>query len=587
MSAARAEGPTSGGAAAIDFSAERYHAHINLLASDLLKGRDTGSDGIDIAAGYIAGQFAAIGLQPGGTDGTYFQEFTLNLGGKMKDTTTLTFSGAELPALSRGTNWTAYGWSSQGAFEGDVVFVGYGIVNPEKNYDDYAGVDVKGKIAFMLRREPAGWRAEGGPGFSRHSWFGSKANLAKEKGAVGMIVVNQATEDQDTLGGSARSGENYEISAVQVKREVADALLKAAGMEPLADVQKKLDAGTNGSKPLGAIHAAGAVEFEGLPARNVIGVLPGTGPNADEYVVIGAHYDHVGEQGGQIHNGADDNASGTSGVIEVARAMALTPGRNRSLLFMTFTGEEKGLLGSAQYCRTPTVPIEKIACMMNMDMIGRFSSEETQADNHLWVEGLGTGDSFKAIVDRQTKACGFEAYNPDESARGPSDHASFYEAGVPSLFFFTGLHPDYHQPGDDAPKINAVGGANIARLVYNIALELANPPARPVFARVDTPARISLGQGQGGGRPRVFLGIVPGEDDGKKGWLISGVSAGGPAEKGGMKAGDRIVAVNGQDVNNLGEYRKSVEGKKGGDEVEVKVLRGTEALTLKLTLSGG
>lgn len=571
------------GGGGVEFSAERYLRHITLLAHDRLKGRDTGSSGIDIAAGYIAGQFTDIGLKPGGTDGSYFHEFKLNFGGKLADSASLSFSGVEVPQLSPGQNWTAPGWSAEGTFSGDVVFVGYGIIHPEKNHGDYAGVDVKGKVAFMVRREPAAWRSEGGS-FSRHSWFATKVGLAREKGAVGVIFVNQATEQADSLSGSAMDRANYRLPAVQVKREVADALFKAAGMDSLAAVQQKLDAGTTCSQLMGTIRVNGAIAFEGTPARNIIGLLPGTGPNADEYVIIGAHYDHIGEQGGQIHNGADDNASGTAGVIEVARAMAATPGRNRSAMFITFSGEERGLLGSAQFCADPTVPLDRIIAMLNMDMIGRLADTH---ENMLAIQGLGTGDCFKEIVDRHAKAMNFD-FLPDDSARGPSDHASFYNAGIPSLFFFTGIHPDYHQPGDDTPKINAIGGANVAHLVYNIALDLVNRPARPVFARVDSAPDIFRGQRPGaasGARPRAVLGVVPAPDDGQRGWLIASVSPDMPAAKAGMKDGDRIIRIGERAVNNLADYLKAIEDKKPGDEIEITVLRGTEETRLKATLT--
>lgn len=587
------ENPSTGGTyrattSGVEFTAARYHQHVEVLAHDLLRGRDTGSDGIDIAAGYLAGQFASIGLKPGGPDGTYFQDFTLSLGGKVLESTTLTITGAEAPALARGETWTPFGWSSQGSFSGDLVFVGYGVTNPEKNYDDYAGVEVSGKIVFMLRREPASFRAEGAesPAFSRFSWFASKARLAKEKGAVAMIVTNQATEDADVLPGSAMDGQNYGIPAVQVKREVAEALLKAAGMEPLAEVQRKLDGGLTRSQAMPGVSASGQIAFEGTSARNVLGVLPGTGLNADEYIVIGAHYDHIGDSRGAINNGADDNASGTAGVIEVARAMALTPNRNRSLLFMGFTAEERGLLGSAHFCANPTVPVEKIVAMLNMDMIGRLSDDSANDQNHLYIQGLGTGDVFKDLVARQSKACGFMQFNPDDSARGPSDHASFNNVGVPSLFFFTGLHEDYHAPGDDTPKINVDGGARIARLVYEIGLELANADKRPVFARVDTPADIrrgSVGSRTGTRGPR--LGIMPGADDGKKGYPVARVLAGMPAEKAGMKEGDRILRIGDAEVNGQQDLVRAIEGKRAGDELEVRILRGTEEMTLRIILA--
>lgn len=628
------------------FPAERYLSHVAFLAHDMLKGRGTGSDGIDIAAGYIAGQFAAAGLLPGGVDGTYFQPFPMSMGGKIGEKTFLALAPISAEGSAGATAGTAgenaspdtgrapadtppatpadaaaadagghealelrkdfipFSFTGNGAFEGGLVFVGYGIINPEKNWDDYRDLDVKGKVVLMLRRQPASW---GSANASAHAMFTTKVALAAERGAAAVLIVNQdpGHGGSDVLMPIGGVSTNSRIPAVHVKREAADRWLAKAGKPSLSDLQAKLDAGEQAGFAADPLQVKGHVELETTEARNVIGLLPGTGPHKDEYVVVGAHYDHLGENRAGINNGADDNASGTAGVIEVARNMAQAPYRDRSLLFMTFSAEELGLIGSRHFCEQPTVPMEHIAAMVNMDMIGRLSDDYA---NLLAIQGLGTGGGLADLVDRHAKSLGFY-YLPDNSARGPSDHASFYEAGVPSLFFFTGLHPQYHRPADDAPLINGDGGARVAHLVFDIALDLVNAPERPAFQKVDQPANIfrrgpdprkppepaadgsapdaAAAAPADGAAQRPVLGIVPpDEEDSGPGWLVGGVMEGGGAQKSGIKPGDRILAINGIAITDFEAYGKALAGKKVGDHVEVEIQRGQEKLKVDVVLSG-
>jgi hypothetical protein len=563
---------------------EHYLAHVSLLAHDELGGRGTGSDGIDMAAGYVAGQFAAADLLPGGPAGTYFQPFTIPSDPKLKAETRFTVQGrTEQPVLRQ--DYVPFGFSAKGSFEGEVVFVGYGISDADHNYDDYAGMDVADKVILMLRREPPGL-AEGSR-FSRHATFESKMKLAAEKGAIAVLIANQepAADDIDSLTPFGGRAKPESIPALHVSRGLANELATSGGLPSLSDLQKVLDEEhCNVSAALKDVSVNGEVAYEStdILARNVIGVLPGLGPHAKDFIVIGGHYDHLGTRRGDIHNGADDNASGSAGVIEVCRALAQASYRDRSLLCMTFTGEEMGLLGSAHFVKDPTVPLDAIVAMINMDMIGRWNPDDE--DNKLGIQGLGTGATFKEIVDRRTAEAGIE-FLPDPSARGPSDHASFYEAGIPSLFFFTGVHSDYHQPGDDVEKINAEGGARIATLVSRIALDVINAEAPPVFAKVNQPAKIFRGAaGLGGG---VVMGVMPDMEDesNEPGWRIAGVMPGGGADKAGMKSGDRIVRIGDQPINTMSDYRKATTDKKAGDVISVIVRRGKEELTLNVELA--
>jgi hypothetical protein len=633
------DAPATGAESGIDFPAERYLGHVRFFADDFLKGRGTGSDGIDISAGYIAGQFAAHGIEPGGENGTYFQEFSISRGARLLPETTLTFAGVDIEAKLN-EDYVPFGFSAAGTFDAPLVFVGYGVTNTLKRHDDYAGVDVSGKVVLMFRREPPGWGDEEDD-YSGHAMFDAKAWLAARRGARAVLVVNQnpGPEGDDRLFRFRGSGERYELPMLHVKRALAELLLAGSGLPALDDLQKTLDAdGGHASAAVEGVAAGGNVAFEvqTMLARNVIGKLPGTGPHANEYIVIGGHYDHLGERRGDIHNGADDNASGTAGVIEIGRALARTTNRDRGVILMAFTGEELGLHGSRHYTRNPTVPVESIVAMLNMDMIGRLDHDSTQ--NMLTIHGVGTGDSYRAMVDRITSAAGI-TYLPDDSAIGPSDHEAFYRAGVPSLFFHSGLHPEYHRPGDDIEKINAEGGAEICRLVYDVAVELIGAGQRPTFVEVNRPANIfrsgrpddlptagaaralahaaaaengpdetgSVGSsgarhattdaapGEGtdatrlasGERPQVFLGIMPDaqDDSDERGIPVNRVLPDGPAYKAGIRDGDRILSIDGRTIAGFEDYVAATQGHKPGDVVPVRVLRGQTEISVDVELA--
>jgi Zn-dependent M28 family amino/carboxypeptidase len=570
----------------VSISSERILDHIAFLAHDELEGRGTGQDGIDLAAGYIAGQFAVAGLKPGGPNGTFFQRFTI------PDDPTLTEETRFLAEGSSGTriepklraDFTALSLSAEGDFDAPACFVGYGCINPDKSYDDYAGINVTGKVVLMLRREPPGWGAEAGE-FSTHARFETKVRLAKDKGAVAVVIANQKPTDEgvDVLMPFGRSRGTEGIPAIHVKRDVMNQLLATGGLQMLDALQDVLDkSGSNVSADLSGIKVSGKIVIEGkeLIARNVIGILPSAGRQSDEYIVIGGHYDHLGVRRGRIYNGADDNASGTAAVIELAHTLSKIPRRDRCILFMAFSGEEIGLEGSRYFTKNPTVRIDSIRAMINMDMIGRLDSS-TDA-NMLAIQGLGTGSSFKEIVARATDAISLR-YIPDDSAIGPSDHDAFYRAGIPSLFFFTGEHSDYHQPGDDIEKVNAAGCAQIAGLVGRIALDLLNGQEAPKYVEVTEPAKLFRSSAGGG----VVMGILPDMDDesGKKGWRVGQVIPNGGAAKAGMKSGDRIIHIDGLAISGMSDYRDATKEKKPGDTITVVVLRDEQEIALNVELA--
>ena len=582
----------------------RFQAHIDYLASDELGGRGVGSEGIELAADYIARQFAAAGVEPAGDDGTFFQTFNMALRRELTDEAALSFGSDGSTEVSAprtlGTDFAPLSFSSDDEFDGDVVFCGYGIsAQQDKAYDDFVHVDLSGKVALMLRREPASWADENGNP-TPHAMFRNKVYNAKDRNAVAVLFVNPDPTDGESdilIEFDGSQPDAYGIPAMQITRELANEVLAAGGLQSLNDLQRRLDTGSMASAPLEGVRASGksGLKKTTAPTRNVVGLVRGKGTLADEYVVIGAHYDHLGirkpmmrvfKQGKlvredrppAIHNGADDNASGTSGLIEIARLFAGEPAPDRSILFIAFTAEESGLHGSKYFVDHPIAPIDRMVAMLNMDMIGRLD-----ADDSVEVFGVDTGDSFRRSVESTARRLGLKiAASPD--AGGRSDHAAFVRSEIPSLHFFSGQHSDYHKPSDDSEKINADGGARIAALVHRVARRIADTNARPVFQQV----RANKGEEEAGGTPtyRVVMGLAPGYgDDGKPGMPVDAVNPDGPADLAGMKPGDRIIRIAEKDVANIYDYMGATRNNSPGDVVEVVVLRGDKEVTLQVTLS--
>jgi len=576
----------------------RFQAHIDYLASDKLEGRGVGSRGIDLASDYIARQFTSIGLEPAGDDGTYFQTFSMTLRRTLTDESRLAFGGDKIERR-QGTDYIPFNFSSDDSFSGGVVFCGYGITNPDKTYDDYKDLDLTGKVALMLDGEPPSWADEGGQP-TRHSMHRNKVYNAKDRGAVAVLIVSpKPTEgESDRLTEFVAEGADaYGIPAFHITRAFVDDRLTAARVGSLDELQKKLDVGGFASSDLAHAQANGKAGFKktSAPTRNVLGIRRGVGPLTDEFVVIGAHYDHLGirkpmmrkfkagkllpdDVGPQIHNGADDNASGTSGLIEIARMFTAAPPTNRSILFIAFTAEESGLHGSKYYIEHPSAPLEKTAAMLNMDMIGRLKP----GDDHVQVFCVQCGNGFLEILEPGARDVGL-TISPAVDEGGRSDHATFVRKQIPSLHFFSGNHSDYHQPSDDSNKINATGGARIARLVYETAKDLADRDARPEFQIVKSEKKERSAETT---TFRVVMGLTPNyTDDGTPGMGVDAVSSEGPAELAGMKAGDRIIRISGKSVANVYDYMAATRNNKAGEVVDVLVLRDGREHALKVTLA--
>ncbi|RME54017.1 MAG: M20/M25/M40 family metallo-hydrolase, partial [Deltaproteobacteria bacterium] len=441
--------------------------HVAFLADDDLAGRGICTPGLDTAAAYIADAFRSAGLEPAGSSGSYFHSFEATVGVTLTGENHLIVKrGGETLPLELDEDFIPFGFSESGAFHDiEVVFAGYGITDPEQGYDDYAGLDVTGKAVLVLRHEPprgkdAGW--------SHHALFRTKAQNARAHGAAAILIVNDPRshpegEEEDELV-ALRQGGRIGITALHLRERAGAHLL---GDLDLAALQKEIDETRKpASRPLPDLRIDLAVSLERRKCmtKNVVGLLPG---NSDEYVVIGAHYDHLGMGGTSslatdekpaIHNGADDNASGVAGMLELARVFAAegTPPQ-KNLLFIAFTGEESGLLGSAAFVRETKIPLDRITAMINLDMIGRMR------DNRLTIFGVETATAFREIVERTTPGLTVTTHG---DGYGPSDQTSFYVKKIPVLFYFTGAHRDYHKPSDDVEKINVAGMARVTHAVY-------------------------------------------------------------------------------------------------------------------------
>jgi Peptidase family M28/PDZ domain/PA domain len=574
---------------------ESYLAHIRFLASPELKGRLTGTPELNQAADYIAAQFSKAKLQPIG--GSYFQDFEVTARTGLGDGDALILrTGASPRQLKQGVDFVPLNLSANGNTSAEIVFAGYGITAPEYHYDDYSGIEARSKIVLVIRHEPQENDEKSvfsGKDLTEHASFSSKIVNAKLHGAKAVLLVNDlpthaGNPDQLAVFEPLMATEDYGIPVEQVTAIVADELL-AGSKENLGVLIGKID---QDLKPHsfalpGDLAATLTVQLkqEKRSVHNVAAYWPG---QTDEYVILGAHYDHLGlgqqdslapSQVGKVHPGADDNASGTAGVIELARSVAARGGQRRGYLFLCFAGEEEGLLGSAHYAAHPLKPLAGAVAMINMDMIGRLR------DNKLYVGGVGTGSTFKTLVAKATQDTGFQADESEVGGYGASDHTSFTSKQVPTLFFFSGLHSDYHKPSDTWDKINAPDAVRVLQEVSEIAAALADAPDRPSFVRVaENPHAGHTGDAGGGGYGPYF-GSIPDFGSPPHGVRFSDVHEGSPAGKAGLKAGDILVEFDGKPVENLYDFTYALRQHKPGDKVLVKVLRNGASVVANVLLT--
>lgn len=573
--------------------ATRYLDTVKTLASPDMEGRGAGTKGIDKAAHVLEQRYQSLGLDPAGTQG-FFQRFTVTTGARLTANNSMNEEiGGKHRALKLNDDFVPFSFSSSGEVAGGLVFAGYGASADEFGYDDYSGLDVKGKIVVLLRYEPSGFAAKSGnQGLTRHAALITKAINARNHGASAVIIVNGKLGDgeQDLLTrfGSLSGPEDAGILLLQVKNTVAQEWFAAAG-KSLAAVQNEINAGT---KPESfafpeSVFLALDVHVDTVHATvsNVLAYLPG---KTDEYVIVGAHYDHLGygnadslapSQIGQIHPGADDNASGTAGVLELARLFAPYKGKlPRGILFESFAGEELGLLGSAHWTQQPTHPLDKAVAMVNMDMIGRIKDEK------VFVGGVGTGSTFQTILADAQKSSPFH-FEYSQGGYAASDHTSFVARKIPVLFFFSGLHSDYHKPSDTWDKINAPDAAHLLDFISVVIEQIDTAAERPKFITVaaDDPHSGVTGNGGGGGYGPWF-GSIPDFGQSENGVRFSDVQPGSPAAKAGLKAGDVLVDFSGKAIHNLYDFTDALRASKVGEVVTVTVLRDGKPLKAPVKL---
>jgi len=570
-----------------ELAANDIHYHVNYLASDSLEGRLSGTEGCEKAAAYIEAEFARFGLQPLGDNNGYEQKFDfigeVTLGAKNRITLQ---RGGRDTTLAIHRDFIPAGFSASDSVSGEVVFAGYGIAAAKLNYDDYAGIEARGKIVLALRYSPASNNPHAS--FAEFEPMRYKALQARQHGAKALLVVN--ITDSTTRSPASlprlhfdRSAGDAGLPVAYITVEMADWLLAESG-QTIENLKTHIN---KNQKPqsLAISGSRAAVIAEIKPERrvsaNIIGKLAGSDSSLQEQaVIIGAHYDHLGrtiegamdpDNAGQIHNGADDNASGTAGVLELAQYFAAPEKRpRRSLIFMAFSGEELGLLGSAHYADHPTFPLAQTTAMINMDMVGRMR------DSLLVVHGIGTASRWRELMERVNQPPQFQLMLKNEG-RGPSDHASFYQKNIPVLFFFTNHHEDYHRVTDDANKINTEGEARILRFIARVVAEVANQDSTLHFTKAESEQPVMRGF-------RVSVGTIPDYAAEVEGMKISGVRKESPAEKAGLQSGDIIIKFGKIDVKNVYDYTYALGEFSPGQKVPVVVKRGNQTVTLTVIL---
>ena len=593
------EHPIADALASVDEDVRLYDEHIVILASPYMQGRLPGTPGMERAKDYVEDCVTRYGLEPAFNGGASYRD-PFELGGGWKVTTeqlaALGKNGSATFEADKDYVFTALGGS--GSILAQAVFVGYAIDDGPEGFTSFGDdTDLAGKVAVMFRFEPmddTGRSVWTGGAWSGAASFTAKLRAVRERGAAAAVIINPPGTDDPRAGRLDRfetsGGTRDAFPVMMMTPEAGDrlfALSKAGGTA--ADWRKKADKGDAPTELGVAMTVVGKGERIPTMAENVGGVIPGKGALADEWIVVGAHLDHLGMGHfgsmvgpGKVHLGADDNASGSAGLLVAAKALSERLAHDdtdrRSILFLWFSGEESGLNGSKHYVSDPIAPLDRHVLMINWDMIGRVQH------NRVSVSGLPTGEGLAEFVQPFFDASGLEVQTPKQIA-GNSDHASFYYAGVPVLFGIIGdSDPDYHTPRDVSWKINRVGAVKTVRMFDDIIVAAAERAER--FAYVE-PTAETTPRPSGPGSINVRFGVMPANyDETGEGVPIGQVSPGGPAEKGGVQAGDVLVRWNGQDVTGVIEWMEMLGAHKPGDVVEVVVRRDGKAVTLSVTLEG-
>ena len=579
-----------------------WYQHVQTLSNPFFEGRVPGSRGNDLAAEYVEFFMKQAGLEPAFTTAgdasvkSFRQPFELQGGAPKVETAVVSMGGN---SLKRGDQFEVIGSSGSGDVTAPLMFAGYAI---EAGQDDYTSFsendDFSGKIVMFLRYEPLD---EGGRSlwsdrrFSGYAGMRPKLDALAERKPAALIMVNppecksgaRGLEDTE----SSVFGSSYDFPIVQITQEQADALLKSADESgrSLMELRRLADEGkikTIALKPDVKASINVAISEKGLAAQNVGGIITGKGALASEWVILGAHYDHVGmgyfgaqpNNRGKLHPGADDNASGTSAMLCLTKKLKdymgskEAPENCRSILLMAFTAEEMGLDGSREYVKHPTIPADKIAAMVNMDMVGRLSGDR------LAMSGTGTAEGFTDLIRPAVVASGLTV-DADAAGSGPSDHASFYAAGIPVLFLFTRTHPEYHTPLDQGFTVNPYGASKVIALAEGLMKTLVTTPTKPVFQSTDSTGGASRGYA------KVRLGITPSQVERKDpGLLIEKVAAETSAADAGLKKGDVILKWDDEPMSDFGELLNKLREKNPGDVVTLHIKRDGSEQDVKVTL---
>jgi hypothetical protein len=588
--------PAIGQAAASD-----VRRHVETLASDELEGRLTGSEGASLAADYIISQLRSMGAVPVPAQASFRLPFEFTSG--VNDTGSSLSLRAEVfeedLTLQGADALLGLPFSDNGEATGSVVFAGYGITVPEGQdypYDSYANLDVEGKVVLVLRHSPEDVEREARAILSGYSGLRRKAMRARELGATALLVVTgprslnagkiaQVRFDSAASGGSG-------ILAASISGDVAAKIFEAVPSGSLEQAQEELDSGNPQAAgfDVPGLEVTLSVDIERQTATgyNVAGYLPASNDTTDAepakaYVMLGAHYDHLGrgrsgsslargDEVGEIHRGADDNASGVAALLNAGATLAGMK-RDRAIVLAFWSGEEMGTLGSLAFVKDPPVPMDEVIGYINFDMVGRV------VDNTLTVQAVGSSDVWPRLIEQSNVPVGFNL-QIQEDPYLPTDSSSFNNAGVPNISMFTGTHEDYHRPADLPEDINYEGLEAVARFGALIGYRLANLSEAPAFVQV---AR-SAGQQMGGGdAARAWTGTIPDFGGEVEGLRLGGVMEGGPADEAGLQQGDVIVEFADQQITNIYDYTYALESVKVDEPVKVVYLRGGERHETVLT----
>jgi hypothetical protein len=564
-----------------ELAADRLLADVSYLADPAREGRGVGTAGLEAAGAHIEARFKSLGLKPAGVDGGYRQPFPIRTGITVEPATTVRLGGVRLPRES----FQPAGFSAIGNAVGPLAFAGFGLHDPESGSDDYAGLDVKGKIVVVRRfapehpslATPARKRAAGD--------VRQKAWLAREHGAKALLVVDLPVRPPDAPA-DWKPGDESPLPAPRTggpgDAGIPVLFVKRATLAPIVErLQRK-------QRVLAVVDVA--LGYTTATAFNVAARLPGTAAApADGAVVVGAHYDHLGLGGRHSlapdshlpHLGADDNASGTAALLEVARDLVGGPPPAHDVVFVAFSGEEEGVLGSTQLVRAPPpgLDVKSLRAMLNMDMVGRMR------DNRVTILGAASAEEWPALLGPACSEARIDCDPSLGSGFGPSDQTPFYAAGIPIAHFFTGTHADYHKPSDSADRINAAGAAQIAVAVASLARVLAGRATPLTFKQMAAPAP------EGDARSfNAALGTIPdygGPPGGAKGVLLAGVRPGAPAERGGLRRGDILIRLGLHEIGGVEDLMYALNASKPGETVTAVVLRDGHEVKLQVTFEEG